>query len=71
METPYEFSIDSELNFENHISNICSKVSSKLSTLSRVADILLLKNAGCCSRDLLNLNLIMPINLNAAFTNHE
>ena len=30
-------SIDSELSFENHISNICSKVSKKLNTLGRIA----------------------------------
>ena len=30
-------SIDSELNFENHISNICSKVSKNLNALGRIA----------------------------------
>ena len=30
-------SIDSELNFENHISNICNKVSKKLNALDRIA----------------------------------
>ena len=37
METLMEVSIDSELNFENHISNICSKVSRKFTALGRIA----------------------------------
>ena len=37
METLFGVSIDSELNSENHISNICSKVSKKLNTLGRIA----------------------------------
>ena len=37
METLLEVSIDSELNFGNHISNICSKVSKKRNVLSRIA----------------------------------
>ena len=37
METLLGVSIDSELNFENHISDICSKVSRKLSALGRIA----------------------------------
>ena len=37
METLFGVSIDSELNFENHISNICNKVSKKLNALGRIA----------------------------------
>ena len=37
METLLGVSIDSELNFENHISNICSKVSRKFTALGRIA----------------------------------
>ena len=37
METLLGAWIDSELNFENHISNICSKVSKKLNALGRIA----------------------------------
>ena len=37
METLLGVSIDSELNFENHISNICSKVSKNLNALGRIA----------------------------------
>ena len=37
METLLGVSIDSELNFENHISNICNKVSKKLNALGRIA----------------------------------
>ena len=37
METLLGVSIDSELNFENHISNICSKVSRKLSAVGCIA----------------------------------
>ena len=37
METLLGVSIDSELNFENHTSNICSKVSKKLNALGRIA----------------------------------
>ena len=37
METLLGVSIDSGLNYENHISNICSKVSKKLNTLGRIA----------------------------------
>ena len=37
METLLRVSIDSELNFENHTSNICSKVSKKLNALGRIA----------------------------------
>ena len=37
METLLGASIDSELNFENHISNICNKVSKKLNALGRMA----------------------------------
>ena len=37
METLLGVLIDSELNFENHISNICSKVSKKLNALGRIA----------------------------------
>ena len=37
METLLGVWIDSELNFENHISNICCKVSKKLNTLGRIA----------------------------------
>ena len=37
METLLGVSIDSELNFENHISNICNKVSKKLNALSCIA----------------------------------
>ena len=37
METLLGVSIDSELNFENHISNICSKVNKKLNALGRIA----------------------------------
>ena len=37
METLLGVSIDSELNFENHMSNICSKVSNKLNALGRIA----------------------------------
>ena len=37
METLLGVSIDSELNFENHISNICNKVSKKLDALGRIA----------------------------------
>ena len=37
METLLGVSIDSELNFENHILNICSKVSKKLNALDRIA----------------------------------
>ena len=37
METLLGVSIDSELNFENHISNICSQVSKKLNALVRIA----------------------------------
>ena len=37
METLLGVSIDSELNFENHISNICSKVSKNLNASGRIA----------------------------------
>ena len=37
METLLGVLIDSELNFENHVSNICSKVSRKLSVLGHIA----------------------------------
>ena len=37
MQTLLGVSIDSELNFENHISNICNKVSKKLNVLGRIA----------------------------------
>ena len=37
IETLLGVSINSELNFENHISHICSKVSRKLSALGRIA----------------------------------
>ena len=37
METLLGVSINSELNFKNHISNICSKASGKLSGLGRIA----------------------------------
>ena len=37
METLFGASIDLELNFENHISNICSKVSKKLNALGLIA----------------------------------
>ena len=37
IETLLGVSIDSELNFENHILNICSKVSKKLNALDRIA----------------------------------
>ena len=37
METLLGVSIDSKLNFENHISNICNKVSKKLNALGRIA----------------------------------
>ena len=59
METLLGVSIDSELNFKNHISNICSKASRKLSGLGRIAGYILLQNVGCCSGYLLNLNLII------------
>ena len=38
METLLGVSIDSDLNFENHISNICSKVSEKHNALGRIAE---------------------------------
>ena len=59
METLLGVSIDLELNFENHISNICSKVSRKRSALGHIAGYITLKNVGCFSRHLLNLNLII------------
>ena len=37
METLLGVPIVSELNFENHISDICSKVSKKLNALGRIA----------------------------------
>ena len=37
IETMLGVSIDSELNFENHISNICSKLSRKRSVLGSIA----------------------------------
>ena len=37
METRLGVSIDSELNFENHISSICGKVSRKLNALGCIA----------------------------------
>ena len=37
METLLGVSVDAELNFENHISNICNKVSKKLNVLGRIA----------------------------------
>ena len=42
-ETRSGVSIDSELNFENHISKICRKVSRKLSALGRIAGYLALE----------------------------
>ena len=59
METLLGVSIDSELNFENHISNICSKVSRKLRALGRIAGYITLEKR------------LLPINLDAAFTTHE
>ena len=44
METLLGVSIDSELNFENHTSNICSKVSKKLNALGRIAGYITLEN---------------------------
>ena len=43
METLLGVSIDLELNFENHISNICSKVSRKRSALGHIAGYITLK----------------------------
>ena len=61
METLLAVSIDSESNFENHISNICNKVSSKLNALGRIAEYITFEKVGCCSRPLLNLNLIIAL----------
>ena len=44
--------------WEFHISNICRKVSRRLSALGRIAGYITLENVGCCPRHLLNLNLI-------------
>ena len=43
METLLGVSIKSELNFENHISSICSKVSKKLNALGRIAEYITLE----------------------------
>ena len=61
IETLLGVSIDSELNFENHISNICNKVSKKLNALCRIAGNITFEKRRCCSRHLLNLNLIIAL----------
>ena len=43
METLLGVLIDSELYFENHVSNICSKVSRKLSVLGHIAEYITLE----------------------------
>ena len=45
METLLGVSIDSDLNFENHISNICSKVSEKHNALGRIAEYITFEKA--------------------------
>ena len=60
METLLGVSIDSELNFENHISNICNKVRKKLNALGRIAGCITFEKLRH-SRHLLNVNLIIAL----------
>ena len=66
-ETLLALSINSELNFKNHISNIGYKASRKLGALlGRIAShiIYLLKNAGCSVQ-------LLFTNLDVTFLDHE
>ena len=49
--------IDSELNFENHLSAICNKVSRKINALGRIANYMPLEKRRIVMKHLLDLSL--------------
>ena len=56
-ETLLGITIDSELNFENHLSAICNKVSRKINALGRIANYMPLEKRRIVMKHLLDLSL--------------